>query len=150
MQITVTLLLLHLVHIKKSDDVDYLYTLQDDKVSLITYLGSGGDVTVPEEIDGYVVAYNTTNEVFSENQFRNSLGKLNSEFDYVTAIAFPSMWDCYGNISLSDTPKLSEITITNTEYNFDDEVSENKPFGYSYVLMMMVWLLNLSKMMTLL
>lgn len=118
---------------KKSDDVDYLYTLQDDKVSLITYLGNGGDVTVPEEIDGYVVAYNTTNEVFSENQFRNSLGKLNSEFDYVTAIAFPSMWDCYGNISLSDTPKLSEITITNTEYNFDDEVSENKPFGYSYV-----------------
>ena len=118
---------------KKSNDVDYLYTLQDDKVSLITYLGSGGDVTVPEEIDGYVVAYNTTNEVFSENQFRNSLGKLNSEFDYVTAIAFPSMWDCYGNISLSDTPKLSEITITNTEYNFDDEVSENKPFGYSYV-----------------
>lgn len=118
---------------KKSDDVDYLYTLQDDKVSLITYLGSGGDVTVPEEIDGYVVAYNTTNEVFSENQFRNSLGKLNSEFDYVTAIAFPSMWDCYGNISLSDTPKLSEITITNTEYNFVDEVSENKPFGYSYV-----------------
>lgn len=118
---------------KKSDGVDYLYTLQDDKVSLITYLGSGGDVTVPEEIDGYVVAYNTTNEVFSENQFRNSLGKLNSEFDYVTAIAFPSMWDCYGNISLSDTPKLSEITITNTEYNFDDEVSENKPFGYSYV-----------------
>lgn len=118
---------------KKSDDVDYLYTLQDDKVSLITYLGSGGDVTVPEEIEGYVVAYNTTNEVFSENQFRNSLGKLNSEFDYVTAIAFPSMWDCYGNISLDDTPKLSEITITNTEYNFDDEVSENKPFGYSYV-----------------
>lgn len=118
---------------KKSDDVDYLYTLQDDKVSLITYLGSGGDVTVPEEIDGYVVAYNTTNEVFSENQFRNSLDKLNSEFDYVTAIAFPSMWDCYGNISLSDTPKLSEITITNTEYNFDDEVSENKPFGYTYV-----------------
>ena len=118
---------------KKSDDVDYLYTLQDDKVSLITYLCSGGDVTVPEEIDGYVVAYNTTNEVFSENQFRNSLGKLNSEFDYVTAIAFPSMWDCYGNISLDDTPKLSEITITNTEYNFDDEVSENKPFGYSYV-----------------
>lgn len=118
---------------KKSDDVDYLYTLQDDKVSLITYLGSGGDVTVPEEIDGYVVAYNTTNEVFSENQFRNSLGKLNSEFDYVTAIVFPSMWDCYGNISLDDTPKLSEITITNTEYNFDDEVSENKPFGYSYV-----------------
>lgn len=118
---------------KKSDDVDYLYTLQDDKVSLITYLGSGGDVTVPEKIDGYVVAYNTTNEVFSENQFRNSLGKLNSEFDYVTAIAFPSMWDCYGNISLDDTPKLSEITITNTEYNFDDEVSENKPFGYSYV-----------------
>lgn len=118
---------------KKSDDVDYLYTLQDDKVSLITYLGSGGDVTAPEEIDGYVVAYNTTNEVFSENQFRNSLGKLNSEFDYVTAIAFPSMWDCYGNISLDDTPKLSEITITNTEYNFDDEVSENKPFGYSYV-----------------
>ena len=118
---------------KKSDDVNYLYTLQDDKVSLITYLGSGGDVTVPEEIDGYVVAYNTTNEVFSENQFRNSLGKLNSEFDYVTAIAFPSMWDCYGNISLGDTPKLSEITITNTEYNFDDEVSENKPFGYSYV-----------------
>lgn len=118
---------------KKSDDVDYLYTLQDDKVSLITYLGSGGDVTVPEEIDGYVVAYNTTNEVFSENQFRNSLGKLNSEFDYVTAITFPSMWDCYGNISLDDTPKLSEITITNTEYNFDDEVSENKPFGYSYV-----------------
>lgn len=118
---------------KKSDDVDYLYTLQDDKVSLITYLGSGGDVTVPEKIDGYVVAYNTTNEVFSENQFRNSLGKLNSEFDYVTAIAFPSMWDCYGNISLSDTPKLSEITITNTEYNFDDEVSENKPFGYTYV-----------------
>lgn len=118
---------------KKSDDVDYLYTLQDDKVSLITYLGSGGDVTVPEEIDGYVVAYNTTNEVFSENQFRNSLGKLNSEFDYVTAIAFPSMWDCYGNISLDDTPKLNEITITNTEYNFDDEVSENKPFGYTYV-----------------
>lgn len=118
---------------KKSDDVDYLYTLQDDKVSLITYLGSGGDVTVPKEIEGYVVAYNTTNEVFSENQFRNSLGKLNSEFDYVTAIAFPSMWDCYGNISLGDTPKLSEITITNTEYNFDDEVSENKPFGYSYV-----------------
>lgn len=118
---------------KKSDDVDYLYTLQDDKVSLITYLGSGGDVTVPEEIDGYVVAYNTTNEVFSENQFRNSLGKLNSEFDYVTAIAFPSMWDCYGNISLDDTPKLSEITITNTEYNFDDEVSDNKPFGYTYV-----------------
>lgn len=118
---------------KKSDDVDYLYTLQDDKVSLITYLGSGGDVTVPEEIDGYVVAYNTTNEVFSENQFRNSLGKLNSEFDYVTAITFPSMWDCYGNISLDDTPKLSEITITNTEYNFDDEVSDNKPFGYSYV-----------------
>ena len=118
---------------KKSDDVDYLYTLQDDKVSLITYLGSGGDVTVPEEIDGYVVAYNTTNEVFSENQFRNSLGKLNSEFDYVTAIAFPSMWDCYGNISLSDTPKLSKITITNTEYNFDDEVSDNKPFGYTYV-----------------
>lgn len=118
---------------KKSDDVDYLYTLQDDKVSLITYLGSGGDVTVPEEIDGYVVAYNTTNEVFSENQFRNSLDKLNSDFDYVTAIAFPSMWDCYGNISLDDTPKLSEITITNTEYNFDDEVSENKPFGYTYV-----------------
>lgn len=118
---------------KKSDDVDYLYTLQDDKVSLITYLGSGGDVTVPEKIDGYVVAYNTTNEVFSENQFRNSLDKLNSDFDYVTAIAFPSMWDCYGNMSLDDTPKLSEITITNTEYNFDDEVSENKPFGYSYV-----------------
>lgn len=118
---------------KSADDVDYLYTLQDDKVSLITYLGSGGQVTVPEEIGGNVVAYNTTNEVFSENQFRNSLGKFNGNFDYVTAIGFPSMWDCYGNISLSDTPKLSEITITNTEYNFDDEVSENKPFGYSYV-----------------
>lgn len=119
---------------KKSDDeTDYLYTVTDNLVTIDAYIGAGGVVTVPEEIDGCTVAYNVNSDIFSENQYKNSLEKFNGSFDYVTEIVFPTMWDCYGNISLSDTPKLSEITITNTEYNFDDEVSENKPFGYSYV-----------------
>lgn len=119
---------------KKSDDeTDYLYTVTDNLVTIDAYIGAGGVVTVPEEIDGCTVAYNVNSDIFSENQYKNSLEKFNGSFDYVTEIVFPTMWDCYGNISLDDTPKLSEITITNTEYNFDDEVSENKPFGYSYV-----------------
>lgn len=119
---------------KKSDDeTDYLYTVTDNLVTIDAYIGAGGVVTVPEEIDGCTVAYNVNSDIFSENQYKNSLEKFNGSFDYVTEIVFPTMWDCFGNISLSDTPKLSEITITNTEYNFDDEVSENKPFGYSYV-----------------
>lgn len=119
---------------KKSDDeTDYLYTVTDNLVTIDAYIGAGGVVTVPEEIDGCTVAYNVNSDIFSENQYKNSLEKFNGSFDYVTEIIFPTMWDCFGNISLSDTPKLGEITITNTEYNFDDEVSENKPFGYSYV-----------------
>lgn len=119
---------------KKSDDeTDYLYTVTDNLVTIDAYIGAGGVVTVPEEIDGCTVAYNVNSDIFSENQYKNSLEKFNGSFDYITEIVFPTMWDCFGNISLSDTPKLSEITITNTEYNFDDEVSENKPFGYSYV-----------------
>lgn len=119
---------------KKSDDeTDYLYTVTDNLVTIDAYIGAGGVVTVPEEIDGCTVAYNVNSDIFSENQYKNSLEKFNGSFDYVTEIVFPTMWDCFGNISLSDTPKLSEITITNTEYNFDDEVSDNKPFGYSYV-----------------
>ncbi len=119
---------------KKSDDeTDYLYTVTDNLVTIDAYIGAGGVVTVPEEIDGCTVAYNVNSDIFSENQYKNSLEKFNGSFDYITEIVFPTMWDCFGNISLDDTPKLSEITITNTEYNFDDEVSENKPFGYSYV-----------------
>lgn len=119
---------------KKSDDeTDYLYTVTDNLVTIDAYIGAGGVVTVPEEIDGCTVAYNVNSDIFSENQYKNSLEKFNGSFDYITEIVFPTMWDCFGNISLDDTPKLSEITITNTEYNFDDEVSDNKPFGYSYV-----------------
>lgn len=119
---------------KKSDDeIDYLYTVTDNLVTIDAYIGAGGVVTVPEEIDGCTVAYNVNSDIFSENQYKNSLEKFNGSFDYVTEIVFPTMWDCFGNISLSDTPKLTAITVTNTEYNFDDEVSENKPFGYSYV-----------------
>lgn len=119
---------------KKSDDeTDYLYTVTDNLVTIDAYIGAGGVVTVPEEIDGCTVAYNVNSEIFSENQYKNSLEKFNGSFDYVTEIVFPTMWDCFGNISLSDTPKLTAITVTNTEYNFDDEVSDNKPFGYSYV-----------------
>nr|WP_296078132.1 Ig-like domain-containing protein [uncultured Ruminococcus sp.] len=119
---------------KKSDDeTDYLYTVTDNLVTIDAYIGAGGVVTVPEEIDGCTVAYNANSDIFSENQYKNSLEKFNGSFDYVTEIVFPTMWDCFGNISLSDTPKLTAITVTNTEYNFDDEVSENKPFGYSYV-----------------
>lgn len=119
---------------KKSDDeTDYLYTVTDNLVTIDAYIGAGGVVTVPEEIDGCTVAYNVNSDIFSENQYKNSLEKFNGSFDYVTEIVFPTMWDCFGNISLSDTPKLTAITVTNTEYNFDDEVSENKPFGYSYV-----------------
>lgn len=119
---------------KKSDDeIDYLYTVTDNLVTIDAYIGAGGVVTVPEEIDGCTVAYNVNSDIFSENQYKNSLEKFNGSFDYITEIVFPTMWDCFGNISLDDTPKLSEITITNTEYNFDDEVSDNKPFGYSYV-----------------
>lgn len=119
---------------KKSDDeIDYLYTVTDNLVTIDAYIGAGGVVTVPEEIDGCTVAYNANSDIFSENQYKNSLEKFNGSFDYVTEIVFPTMWDCFGNISLSDTPKLTAITVTNTEYNFDDEVSENKPFGYTYV-----------------
>lgn len=119
---------------KKSDDeTDYLYTVTDNLVTIVAYIGAGGVVTVPEEIDGCTVAYNANSDIFSENQYKNSLEKFNGSFDYVTEIVFPTMWDCFGNISLSDTPKLTAITVTNTEYNFDDEVSDNKPFGYSYV-----------------
>lgn len=119
---------------KKSDDeTDYLYTVTDNLVTIDAYIGAGGVVTVPEEIDGCTVAYNVNSDIFSENQYKNSLEKFNGSFDYVTEIVFPTMWDCFGNISLSDTPKLTAITVTNTEYNFDDEVSENKPFGYTYV-----------------
>lgn len=119
---------------KKSDDeTDYLYTVTDNLVTIDAYIGAGGVVTVPEEIDGCTVAYNVNSDIFSENQYKNSLEKFNGSFDYVTEIVFPTMWDCFGNISLSDTPKLTAITVTNTEYNFDDEVSDNKPFGYSYV-----------------
>lgn len=119
---------------KKSDDeTDYLYTVTDNLVTIDAYIGAGGVVTVPEEIDGCTVAYNVNSDIFSENQYKNSLERFNGSFDYVTEIVFPTMWDCFGNISLSDTPKLTAITVTNTEYNFDDEVSDNKPFGYSYV-----------------
>ena len=119
---------------KKSDDeTDYLYTVTDNLVTIDAYIGAGGVVTVPKEIDGCTVAYNVNSDIFSENQYKNSLEKFNGSFDYVTEIVFPTMWDCFGNISLSDTPKLTAITVTNTEYNFDDEVSDNKPFGYSYV-----------------
>lgn len=119
---------------KKSDDeTDYLYTVTDNLVTIDAYIGAGGVVTVPEEIDGCTVAYNVNSDIFSENQYKNSLERFNGSFDYVTEIVFPTMWDCFGNISLSDTPKLIAITVTNTEYNFDDEVSDNKPFGYSYV-----------------
>lgn len=118
---------------KSYDETDYLYTVTDNLVTIDAYIGAGGVVTVPEEIDGCTVAYNVNSDIFSENQYKNSLEKFNGSFDYITEIVFPTMWDCFGNISLDDTPKLSEITITNTEYNFDDEVSDNKPFGYSYV-----------------
>ena len=118
---------------KSNDETDYLYTVTDNLVTVDAYIGAGGVVTVPEEIEGCAVAYNDNSDIFSENQYKNSLEKFNGSFDYVTEIVFPTMWDCFGNISLSDTPKLTAITVTNAEYNFDDEVSDNKPFGYSYV-----------------
>ena len=76
---------------------DYTYTLRDGKAEITGYTGPGGDLTIPEELDGHVV--DAIHEyVFSENTS-------------LTAVILPSTLTKLGANVFQDCTSLQSVTI---------------------------------------
>lgn len=123
---------------KADDKTNYLYTVEDREITITDYLGTGGNVVVPDEIDGIAVV-NIMDNVFADYYYSYDLNYLGNptyykNFDFITSLTLPKyVYDYYVD-SQYYLPKLNTMVFRNNVFIFDentwgfmDNDSDNDP-----------------------
>jgi len=78
-------------------EVAYKYSLTDGKATIVSYVGKGGDITIPETLDGYPV---------------EAIGSMAFAYnDNVTSVAIPGSFADTGYMAFYGCEKLTSVTI---------------------------------------
>lgn len=107
-----------------TNESNYNYEIDDNGDADITdYYGQGGDVVVPEKLNGYNVC-DIDDDIFCESVFY-SIDDENKEviykkFDYITSISLPENLPYFYQPYRDCVPKLNTIIINNPEFEFDE------------------------------
>lgn len=107
-----------------TNESNYNYEIDDNGDADITdYYGQGGDVVVPEKLNGYNVC-DIEDDIFCESVFY-SIDDENKEviykkFDYITSISLPENLPYFYQPYRDCVPKLNTIIINNPEFEFDE------------------------------
>lgn len=112
---------------KVDDGEDFLYRVTNSNEAVITsYLGQGGNVVIPDEIDGHKVISIDRGSLSDRSYF---LGDSEYEnFDYITELTLSKNIISISSMYRPSLPKLKTITIRNPEYKFQE-----KDWGYNGV-----------------
>lgn len=112
---------------KVDDGEDFLYRVTKSNEAVITsYLGQGGNVVIPDEIDGHKVISIDRGSLSDRSYF---LGDSEYEnFDYITELTLSKNIISISSMYRPSLPKLKTITIRNPEYKFQE-----KDWGYNGV-----------------
>lgn len=107
-----------------TNESNYNYEIDDNGDADITdYYGQGGDVVVPEKLNGHNVC-DIDDDIFCESVFY-SIDDENKEviykkFDYITSISLPENLPYFYQPYRDCVPKLNTIIINNPEFEFDE------------------------------
>nr|WP_296077438.1 leucine-rich repeat protein [uncultured Ruminococcus sp.] len=107
------------------DREDFLYRVTNSNEAVITsYLGKGGNVVIPDEIDGHNVisidsgSLSDSLYISDDSEYKN--------FNYITELTLSKNITYISSMYRPSLPKLKTITIRNPEYKFQE-----KEWGYN-------------------
>lgn len=107
------------------DGEDFLYRVTNSNEAVITsYLGKGGNVVIPDEIDGHKVisidsgSLSDSLYISDDSEYKN--------FNYITELTLSKNITYISSMYRPSLPKLKTITIRNPEYKFQE-----KEWGYN-------------------
>lgn len=107
------------------DGEDFLYRVTNSNEAVITsYLGKGGNVVIPDEIDGHNVisidsgSLSDSLYISDDSEYKN--------FNYITELTLSKNITYISSMYRPSLPKLKTITIRNPEYKFQE-----KEWGYN-------------------
>lgn len=107
-----------------TNESNYNYEIDDNGDADITdYYGQGGDVVVPEKLNGHNVC-DIDNDIFCEGVFYSIDDEdkevIYKKFDYITSISLPENLPYFYQPYRDSVPKLNTIIINNPEFEFDE------------------------------
>ena len=107
-----------------TNESNYNYEIDDNGDADITdYYGQGGDVVVPEKLNGHNVC-DIDNDIFCEGVFYSTDDEdkevIYKKFDYITSISLPENSPYFYQPYRDSVPKLNTIIINNPEFVFDE------------------------------
>lgn len=107
------------------DGEDFFYRVTNSNEAVITsYLGQGGNVVIPDEIDGHKVisidsgSLSDSLYISDDSEYKN--------FNYITELTLSKNITYISSMYRPSLPKLKTITIRNPEYKFQE-----KEWGYN-------------------
>lgn len=107
------------------DGEDFLYRVTNSNEAIITsYLGKGGNVVIPDEIDGHNVI--TIDSASLSDYIYVSDDSEYKSFNYITELTLSKNITYISRMYRPVLPKLKTITIRNPEYKFQE-----KDWGYN-------------------
>lgn len=107
------------------DGEDFLYRVTNSNEAIITsYLGKGGNVVIPDEIDGHNVI--TIDSASLSDYIYVSDDSEYKSFNYITELTLSKNITYISRMYRPSLPKLKTITIRNPEYKFQE-----KDWGYN-------------------
>lgn len=107
-----------------TNESNYNYEIDDNGDADITdYYGQGGDVVVPEKLNGHNVC-DIDSDIFCEGVFYSIDDEdkevIYKKFDYITSISLPENLPYFYQPYRDSVPKLNTIIINNPEFEFDE------------------------------
>lgn len=107
------------------DGEDFLYRVTNSNEAVITsYLGKGGNVVIPDEIDGHNVI--TIDSASLSDYIYVSDDSEYKSFNYITELTLSKNITYISRMYRPVLPKLKTLTIRNPEYKFQE-----KEWGYN-------------------
>lgn len=107
------------------DGEDFLYRVTNSNEAIITsYLGQGGNVVIPDEIDGHKVISIDSGSL-SDSLYISDDSEYKS-FNYITELTLSKNIISISSMYRPVLPKLKTLTIRNPEYKFQE-----KEWGYN-------------------
>lgn len=107
------------------DGEDFLYRVTNSNEAIITsYLGQGGNVVIPDEIDGHNVI--TIDSASLSDYIYVSNDSEYKSFNYITELTLSKNITYISRMYRPVLPKLKTLTIRNPEYKFQE-----KEWGYN-------------------
>lgn len=107
------------------DGEDFLYRVTNSNEAVITsYLGKGGNVVIPDEIDGHKVI-SIDRGSLSDYIYVSDDSEYKS-FNYITELTLSKNIISISSMYRPSLPKLKTLTIRNPEYKFQE-----KEWGYN-------------------